>query len=112
MSFQLVPQETKPQPRANSAFKQLWSMHAVMATCYLLMFVGGFGMVKLPDNTPLQGNAYTLHKSIGVLTIGLLTWRISFGSDFGGVSIRAASPSLQVSGFARFYCTRQFICLC
>ncbi|MEG4803732.1 cytochrome b [Microcoleus sp. ARI1-B5] len=76
MSSKLVPQATKPQPRSNSAFKQLWSMHAVMATCYLLLLVGGFWMVKMPDNTPLQGNAYTLHKSIGVLTIGLLTWRI------------------------------------
>ncbi|MEG4202496.1 cytochrome b [Microcoleus sp. Pol7_A1] len=76
MSSKLVPQETKPQPRANSAFKQLWSMHAVMATCYLLLLLGGFWMVKMPDNTPLRGNSYTLHKSIGVLTIGLLTWRI------------------------------------
>ncbi|MBE9184536.1 cytochrome b [Microcoleus sp. LEGE 07076] len=76
MSSELVPQTTKPQPRANSAFKQLWSMHAVMATCYLLLLVGGFLMVKMPDSTPLQGNAYSLHKSIGALTMALLTWRI------------------------------------
>ncbi len=76
MSSKLVPQATKPQPRSNSAFKQLWSMHAVMATCYLLLLAGGFLMVKMPDNTPLQGNAYSLHKSIGALTMALLTWRI------------------------------------
>lgn len=33
-------------------------------------------MVRLPENTPLQGNSYTFHKSIGVLTMALLTWRI------------------------------------
>ena len=33
-------------------------------------------MVKMPDNTPLQGNTYSLHKSIGALTRALLTWRI------------------------------------
>jgi len=51
-------------------------MHRVMASCYLLLLVGGFWMVKMPDNTPLQGNAYSLHKSIGALTMAWLTWRI------------------------------------
>jgi cytochrome b561 len=73
MKSKLVPQKTSSQPRANSAFKQLWSMHTVIASCYLLVLVGGFWMVKMPDNTPLQGNAYSLHKSIGALTMALLT---------------------------------------
>lgn len=81
MSSQLEPKEsaaqaTKPQFRLNSAFKQLWSMHWWMAGCYLLMFVGGVWMVRMPEDTALQNNAYTLHKSIGALTMALLTWRI------------------------------------
>lgn len=81
MSSQLIPQkptsqEKKPQSRLNSAFKQLWSMHWWMAGCYLVLFVGGVWMVRMPEDTTLQENAYTLHKSIGALTIALLTLRI------------------------------------
>lgn len=81
MSFQLVPrksasQATKSPSRLNSAFKQLWSMHWWMAGCYLLLFVGGVLMVRMLEGTALQDNAYTLHKSLGALTMALLTWRI------------------------------------
>ncbi|MBE9136536.1 cytochrome b [Nodosilinea sp. LEGE 07088] len=81
MSSPLIPQKTasqtpKPRLRMNSAFKQLWSIHWWMAGCYLLLFVGGFSMVRMPEDTILQENAYTLHKSLGSLTMALLTWRI------------------------------------
>ncbi|WOD39788.1 cytochrome b [Nodosilinea sp. E11] len=82
MSSKLAPQKpassaTKPQSRLNSAFKQLWSMHWWMAACYLVLFVGGFWMVRMSgDAAALRGNAYTMHKSIGVLTMALLTLRI------------------------------------
>lgn len=81
MSSPLVPRKTvsqtpKPQSRLNSVFKQLWSMHWWMSGCYLLLFVGGFGMIRMPENSILQNNAYTLHKSFGALTMALLTWRI------------------------------------
>jgi len=81
MSSQLAPQKptpsaTKPASRLNSAFKQLWSMHWWMAACYLVLFVGGFWMVRMPEGATLQEDAYTLHKSIGALTMALLTWRI------------------------------------
>lgn len=69
-------QVAKSQPRLNSAFKQLWSMHWWMAGCYLLLFVGGLIMVRMPDDLPIRGNTYIFHKSIGVLTMALLTWRI------------------------------------
>lgn len=65
----------KAPSRLNSAFKQLWSIHWWMAGCYLILFVGGFGMVRMPE-TALQENAYTLHKSFGALTMALLTLRI------------------------------------
>jgi cytochrome b561 len=66
---------SKTPPRLNSAFKQLWSIHWWMAGCYLILFVGGFSMVRMPEST-LQENAYTLHKSFGALTMALLTLRI------------------------------------
>lgn len=71
MNFKLVI----PKPRLNSAFKQLWSMHWWMAACYLVLFVGGFLMVR-SEGSPIQGDLYTLHKSFGALTMALLTWRI------------------------------------
>ncbi|MGF1570820.1 MAG: cytochrome b [Nodosilinea sp.] len=81
MSSQLDPQKstaqsTKSPSRLNSAFKQLWSMHWWMAGCYLLLFVAGIWMVRMPEDTALQNNTYTLHKSIGALTMVLLTLRI------------------------------------
>lgn len=33
-------------------------------------------MVRMPEDTVLQDNAYTLHKSLGALTMALLTLRI------------------------------------
>jgi cytochrome b561 len=66
----------RSKPRLNSAFKHLWSIHWWMAACYLMLFVGGFGMVRMPEDTFVQDNAYTLHKSLGALTMALLTWRI------------------------------------
>lgn len=76
MSSQVTPIKKPAKPRVNSAFKQLWSMHWVMTGCYSLLFVGGVWMVRMPENTVLQDNTYTLHKSIGALTMALLIWRI------------------------------------
>jgi cytochrome b561 len=76
MNSQLDSQKPALQSRLNSAFKQLWSMHWLMAGCYLLLFLGGVLMVRLPEDTSLQGNFYTFHKSLGALTMALLTWRI------------------------------------
>jgi cytochrome b561 len=76
MSSQLVPDQKLAKPRLNSAFKHLWSIHWVMAAGYLLMFTGGVWMVRMPEDTMLQDNAYTIHKSIGALTMAALTWRI------------------------------------
>jgi cytochrome b561 len=75
VASKMNPKAPKPKSRPTSAFKQLWSMHWWMAACYLVLFVGGFGMVRMPESA-LQGNAYTLHKSFGALTMGLLILRI------------------------------------
>jgi cytochrome b561 len=51
------------------------SVHWWMAGCYLILFVGGTFMARLP-RTEFRGLLYDFHKSIGVLTMALLTWRI------------------------------------
>ena len=64
------------KPRVNSAFKQLMSVHSIMSVAYLVLFVGGTFMAKLPRELFIRGPLYDFHKSVGVLTMALLTWRI------------------------------------
>jgi cytochrome b561 len=64
------------RPRVNSAFKHLMSIHWVMAICYLVLFTVGMLMVKLPGEFFIHDFLYDFHKSMGVLVMGLLTWRI------------------------------------
>jgi cytochrome b561 len=63
------------RPRLNSAFQRLMSVHWWMAAGYLLLFVGGTWMAQMP-RMPIRNSLYDVHKSIGVLTMALLTWRI------------------------------------
>jgi cytochrome b561 len=76
MSSKLTPVKQSAKLRRNSAFKRLWSMHWMMAACYFVLFVAGTLMVRMPEELPLREPTYTLHKSIGALTMALLTWRI------------------------------------
>jgi cytochrome b561 len=69
-------QQTTVRSRVNSAFKQLMSVHWWMAACYLVLFVVGTFMAQLPREVAFRGALYDFHKSIGVLTMALLTWRI------------------------------------
>lgn len=71
-SDQTIPAK---KPRLNSAFQRLMSVHWWMAGCYLMLFVGGTFMAQLP-RTDVRDMLYNFHKSIGVLTMALLTWRI------------------------------------
>lgn len=64
------------KPRVNSAFKQLMSVHWMMSACYLVLFLGGTFMAQLPREFLIRGPLYDFHKSVGVLTMALLTWRI------------------------------------
>jgi cytochrome b561 len=70
-SLQTVPKK----PKLNSAFQRLMSIHWWMAGCYLVLFVVGTYMSQLP-RTDFRNTLYDFHKSIGVLTMALLTWRI------------------------------------
>jgi cytochrome b561 len=64
------------KPRLNSAFKILMSVHWWMATCYLMLFVTGSFMAQLSREVSFRGSLYDFHKSMGVLTMALLSWRI------------------------------------
>lgn len=64
------------KPRQNSAFLRLMSVHWWMARLYVVLFVGGWVMTHLPKDSNYRTMLYDFHKSIGVLTIAILTWRI------------------------------------
>lgn len=71
-----LSQQSATRSRLNSAFKQLMSVHWWMAACYLVLFVVGTVMAQLPREVSFRGGLYDFHKSIGVLTMALLSWRI------------------------------------
>ncbi|WP_254964519.1 MULTISPECIES: cytochrome b [unclassified Cyanobium] len=52
------------------------SVHWWMAGFYLLLFIGGAFMAQLSREVSFRGSLYDVHKSIGLLTIALLLWRI------------------------------------
>jgi len=52
------------------------SVHWWMAALYIVLFAGGTLMSQLPKEVGFRGQLYDFHKSIGVLTMALLTWRI------------------------------------
>jgi cytochrome b561 len=62
--------------RINSAFKQLMSVHWWMAMVYIVLFTTGTFMSQLERGVSFRHNFYDFHKSIGVLSMALLTWRI------------------------------------
>lgn len=67
------PKSRKPNPS-----KVLWSLHWWMAALYLLLFVGGTFMANLTGPVSYRGALYNFHKSLGVLTMALLTARILY----------------------------------
>ncbi|WP_333076664.1 cytochrome b [Microcoleus sp. Pol1B3] len=52
------------------------SLHWAMSACYLVLFITGTSMAQLPGELLIRGPLYDFHKSVGVLTMALLTWRI------------------------------------
>jgi cytochrome b561 len=64
-----------PQPRLNSVFKQLMSIHWWMAGLYLILFVSGTTIERLPSEVSLRELIYAAHKSFGVLVLLVLGWR-------------------------------------
>lgn len=66
----------KTKPRLTSAFQRLMSVHWWIAAAYFILFIGGTIMSQLPREVSFRGGMYDFHKSIGVLSMALLTWRI------------------------------------
>jgi cytochrome b561 len=56
-------------------------LHWVVAALVILMLVLGYYMVEVPRQTPLRGQLFNLHKSIGLLVLALMIartlWRLS-----------------------------------
>jgi len=71
-----VTTQLAAKPRLNSAFKQLMSLHWVMSACYLVVFITGAFMARLPREFFIRGSLYDFHQSVGVLTMAFLTLRI------------------------------------
>jgi cytochrome b561 len=69
-------QQTVTKARVNTAFKQLMSVHWIMAACYLVLFTTGSFMTRLPGELFIHDPLYDFHKSMGTLVMALLTWRI------------------------------------
>ncbi|MBK1986323.1 cytochrome b [Sphaerospermopsis aphanizomenoides BCCUSP55] len=67
---------TPSKTRQNSAFKHLMSIHWWMSIGYLILFVTGTLMARLPREVFIRPSLYDFHKSIGALTMAVLTWRI------------------------------------
>lgn len=62
--------------RLNSAFKQLMSVHWWMTMVYVVLFATGTFMSQLEGEVWFRNDFYDFHKSMGVLSMALLTWRI------------------------------------
>ncbi|MBC5796819.1 cytochrome b [Sphaerospermopsis sp. LEGE 00249] len=72
----MISTNTPSKPRQNSAFKHLMSIHWWMSIGYLILFLTGTIMSRLPREVFIRPSLYDFHKSIGALTMAILTWRI------------------------------------
>lgn len=68
--------KTESTPRWTAAFQRLWTLHWVMVICFLVIYPVGLVMTRLPGDVGFRFSLYNLHKSLGVLVIGLLLVRI------------------------------------
>jgi cytochrome b561 len=62
--------------RLNSAFKQLMSVHWWMAMVYVVLFTTGTFMSQLEREVSFRHIVYDFHKSMGVLSMAILSWRV------------------------------------
>lgn len=62
--------------RKTTAFKQLWSLHWLMAVCILTLYIVGAFMSRLSDDVSFKDYLFDFHKSIGSLVMALLIARI------------------------------------
>lgn len=62
--------------KRRTIFQQLISIHWWMASLYLLLIIGGMAMDRVSTDSLLRPVLYSVHKSIGLLTVVLLSWRL------------------------------------
>ncbi|MDF5733187.1 MAG: cytochrome b/b6 domain-containing protein [Rhizonema sp. PD38] len=82
----MIPDTPTPsKPRWTHAFERLWKLHWVMAACFLLIYLVGIVMARLPHEVVFRNSLYNVHKSFGVLVLCLLLFRIfTLLQVFGG----------------------------
>jgi cytochrome b561 len=93
---------SKPKPRFNSAFQRLMSVHWWMAAAYLILFIGGTFMSQLPREVSFRGMLYDFHKSIGLLSMALLTWRVVTLAQVWGKKYNKRKPKLTIDWWRTF----------
>jgi cytochrome b561 len=71
----MIKMKSEPKRKTN-VFQNLMSIHWLMVFCFLILFSLGFVMVRLPGDNSIHDFAYDMHKSFGVLVLGLLISRI------------------------------------
>lgn len=82
------------KPRLNNAFGRLWKLHWVMAACFLVIYLVGIVMARLPREVLFRGSLYNVHKSFGVLVLCLLLFRIFTLMQVFGGKYQKRSPRL------------------
>jgi cytochrome b561 len=95
-------QQLPNMPRINSAFKQLRSIHWWMAWGYVVQFTVGWFMTHLPKEVSYRALFYDFHKSVGVLTVAILTWRILVLLRVWRRKYTERSPKFTIHWFQQF----------
>lgn len=70
--------QVKQKPgKKKSAAQRLWFLHWLMTFFYVLLFVGGYYIARLPESVSFREIAFDSHKTLGVVVMSLLLARIS-----------------------------------
>lgn len=73
-----------------------------MAACFLVIYLVGMVMAPLPDEVLFRGSLYNVHKSFGVLVLGLLLLRILTLLQTFGRTYLKQSPRLTLHWMKTF----------
>lgn len=71
-----VAQIKQKKAKKKTNAQNLWFLHWLMATCFLLLFATGAYMADLPRNVSYRGSFYDFHKTLGVVVMSVLLARI------------------------------------
>lgn len=71
-------------------------LHWVLAILFATMITIGLYMTDLPRNTPERSWFFNLHKSLGLLTAGVILLRVGWRLRFGAPALAIAMPRWQL----------------